>query len=268
MPIFDPDKSMSLHGVAGSRYGFSATRVDHLGAAEWTLVAIACDVSGSVGGFERDIEGVLESVAEACRLSPRADHLMLRAVAFDQALREVHGYKPLTDVRPGDYAGALAIGGSTALHDAAHNTVGSLVAYAQALTARGMAVNALLFVITDGEDNASTLGADAVKTAIADAVTAEALESIETVLVGVNTASTGAGRALMDFSARAGFDHFLDLARADARTLAGLADFVSTTIAARSMLLGSGQSTPLRPLGPRGQRGPRGPRRPIGPSTP
>lgn len=245
MPILDPNKSMTHHTVSGSRYGFSATRIDALGAAEWTLVAIACDVSGSVGGFEREMEAAIKAVVEACRLSPRADHLMLRTVAFDQRLREVHGFKPLADCHPADYDGALAIGGTTALYDAAHNAVSATVQYGAALAQRGMAVNAILFVITDGGDNASTVNAGAVKHAIAQAVQSEALESVQTLLVGVNVDNSGVGAYLMDFSVKAGFDHYLALADANSRTLAGLADFVSQSIAAQSMYLGSGLSATL-----------------------
>jgi len=245
MPILDPNQSMTQHTVAGSRYGFSATRIDGLGAAEWTLVAIACDVSGSVGGFERDMEAAVKAVVEASRLSPRADHLMLRLIAFDNSVREVHGFKPLADCRPADYDRALAIGGTTALFDAAHNTVAATVQYGAALSQRGMAVNAIIFVITDGDDNASTVSAAAVKHAIAEAVRGEALESVQTLLVGVNVKGTGIGAYLMDFSAKAGFDHYLELADANPRTLAGLADFVSQSIAVQSMYLGTGLSGPL-----------------------
>lgn len=240
MPVFDPNARLAHFTLAGSAYGFSGTRLGALGASEWTLVSIVADVSGSVSGFERDIEGVMRSVAEACRVSPRADHLMLRAVAFDSRVHEIHGFKPLSDIAPSEYDHALAIGGATALYDAAHNAVTAMTTYADGLTGAGMAVNGLVVVITDGEDNASTLDAKALARAVAGAVSGEALESVVTVLVGVNTAASGVGAYLMQLSSAAGFDHFVDLARADARTLAGLADFVSRSIYAQSICLGTG----------------------------
>ena len=240
MPILDPTRPLAQHTLAGSAYGFSATRVDHLGASEWTLVTIACDVSGSVSGFERDMERAIRAVVEACRLSPRADHLMLRTVAFDHALHEVHGFRPLADGRPQDYDGALRIGGTTALYDAAHNAVTATVAYASTLAQHGLTANAILFVLTDGADNASTVDAPAVRAAVAAAVHSEALESVLTVLVGVNVDATGVSAYLADFSAQAGFDRYVALAQADPRTLAGLADFVSRSIAAQSQVLGRG----------------------------
>ena len=39
-----------------SGYGYSATRLDDLGAAEYTLVSIVCDVSGSIGAFQDELE--------------------------------------------------------------------------------------------------------------------------------------------------------------------------------------------------------------------
>ncbi|PIE20199.1 MAG: hypothetical protein CSA66_01190 [Proteobacteria bacterium] len=245
MPILDPNDNLRTHKIAGSRYGFSGTRVDQLGASEWTLVAVAADVSGSVQPFVREIEGVIASTVQACRLSPRSDHLMLRVVAFDGALHEVHGFKPLAEARPDDYRGALSAGGLTALYDAAHNAVSATVQYGEALTARGMAVNAILFVITDGGDNASTEGPAAVAEAVRRAVRSEALESVLTVLVGVNVTDPAIGGYLTDLSTQAGFDHYLELGDADARTLAGLADFVSRSIAAQSIVLGTGGPSAL-----------------------
>ena len=37
-------------------YGFSAAKIDDLGATEYTLASIVCDSSSSVGGFEKEIE--------------------------------------------------------------------------------------------------------------------------------------------------------------------------------------------------------------------
>jgi len=225
--------------LAGSAYGFSGTRLDALGASEYTLVSIAADQSGSVASFRTEIEACLGEIVSACRASSRADHLMMRLTAFDGTLSEVHGFKPLPTLDPGDYAGCLSCGGSTALYDAAHNAVASVVSYGHTLGQGDLLVNGLVFVLTDGGDNASHVDAAAVRRAVADAVSAEQLQSIRTVLVGVGVGSHTSS-ALMKFSADAGFDEYIAIDQADAAALKRLARFAVRSISASSTALGSG----------------------------
>jgi len=239
MPIFDPT-DLSSRILTGSHYGYSGTRIGRLGASEYTLVAIAADVSGSVHAFKAEIEACIQETVRACRQAPRADNLMLRLVEFDDSLNELHGFKPLIECKPADYAGLLNVGGCTALYDAAHNAVASVSDYGRDLVDNGLSANAIVFVITDGGDNASTLTPQSVREAVDEAITDESIESVITVLVGVNVRSPQLAQALMDVSAAVGFDHYLELDRADATTLARLADFLSRSIAAQSQVLGSG----------------------------
>lgn len=239
MPIFDTTH-LTSHTLIGSHYGYSGTRIGHLGATEYTLVAIAADVSGSVRGFKDRIEACIQTTVRACRRAPRADNLMLRLLEFDSQVTELHGFKPLIECKPADYKTCLSIGGTTALFDASHNAISSVADYGRDLVKNGLSANAIVFVITDGGDNASTLTAGSVRDAVRDAITGEAIESMVTVLVGVNVQSTNTARALMDFSSTAGFDHYLELDKADEATLARLADFLSRSIAAQSNVLGSG----------------------------
>ena len=237
---------MFTAGVTGSTYGYSGTRFGDLGASEYTLVAIAADQSGSVHAFRTEIEACLKSIVVACRSSPRADHLMLRLSTFDDHVHEVHGFKPLPTCAPDAYDGCVRAGGCTALHDAAHNAVASVVGYGTQLTQRGLTVNGIVFVVTDGCDNRSSLTASAVADAVRDATQSESLEGVLTVLVGVNVQDRSVGKRLMQLSTTAGFDHYLELAKADAKTLAGLAAFASRSIALTSTALGSG--APVRSL--------------------
>jgi uncharacterized protein YegL len=245
MPLFD-DPDMQTHALGGSPYGFSGKRVAELGASEYTLAVIAADVSGSVSSFRLQIERCVKEIAAACRRSPRADHLLLRTLTFDQRLSEVHGFRPLTECDPDRYDGCIVIGGCTALYDAAHNAVASVADYGASLSAADFGVNAIVFVLTDGCDNASTFGVREVEVALRRAVTSEALESVVSVLVGVNVSDRAVGAALLDFSAKAGFTQYVEIGKADAKTLARLAAFVSRSIAAQSRSLGTGgPSLPL-----------------------
>lgn len=245
MPVFDPSAPMVSRRLAGSAYGYSATRLDALGAAEYTLVAVAADQSGSVAGFRVEIERCLAEIVRACRAHPRAEHVMLRTVAFDDALHEVHGFRPLPSLDPASYAGCLRAGGSTALHDAALNAVASVTSYGDTLAGADFAVNGLVFVLTDGEDNASAASASAVRAAVAAAVASERLSGVRTVLVGVGVGGPTSA-ALMRFSAEAGFDDYVGIETADAASLQRLAAFASRSIAVSSTALGAGASPVAR----------------------
>jgi len=239
MPILN-DTSLDQITLPNSHYGYSATRLDELGATEYTVVTIACDVSGSTAAFTFDMEAAITQIVQACKSSPRADNLLLRLVAFDDTVSELHGFKLLENCHLADYGGILRAGGSTALYDAAENSVSSTINYGHKLLSGDFSANAILFVITDGMDNASRLPAGKVKEALAKAVTSEALESIVSVLIGVNVQDPHASRFLRQFKGEANFTQYVELDKADAKTLARLAEFVSRSIGAQSQSLGTG----------------------------
>ena len=242
MPIIN-DPNLDQVNLPNSHYGYSATRLDELGATEYTVVTIVCDVSGSTATFTFDMEAAITRIVQACKLSPRADNLLLRLVVFDDTLNELHGFKLLENCNLADYGGILRPGGSTALFDATENAVISTINYGQKLLAGDFSANSIFFVITDGVDNASRLPANKVKEALSKAVTSEALESVVSVLIGVNVQDPQVGSYLKQFQTVAGFTQYIELDKADAKTLARLAEFVSKSISAQSQALGTGGSS-------------------------
>jgi len=239
MPILN-DTTLDQITLPNSHYGYSATRLDELGATEYTVVTIACDVSGSTAAFIFDMESAITRIVQACKSSPRADNLLLRLLAFDDTLSELHGFKLLESCNLADYGGILHAGGSTALYDAAENAVSSTINYGQQLLSGDFSANAILFVITDGMDNASRLPAKKVKEALARGISGEALESLVSVLIGVNVQDPQAVKFLRQFQVEANFTQYVELDQADAKTLARLAEFVSRSISAQSQALGTG----------------------------
>ena len=233
------------HHIAGSHYGFSAKRIEDLGACEYTLVGLAADSSGSVCQFQREIEEAIKNIVLACYRSPRADNLMLRFTRFDDSVHEVHGLKPLPECHPADYDHTLVAGGCTALYDATHNAITAIGRYAESLSQRDFDVNGIVFVVTDGGDNASTMTSQSVKEALAQTVSAEHLESLTTILIGVNVKDATISSYLKAFSRDAGFDRYIELERADEQTLAHLADFMTQSISMQSRALGTGLKSTL-----------------------
>src|SRR5215510_1584041 len=245
MPVIN-DTQLDRVVLPNSHYGYSATRLDDLGATEYTIATIVADVSGSTSAFIFDMEAAITRIVQACKFSPRADNLLLRLIAFDDSLSELHGFKLLENCHLADYGGSLKSGGATALYDATENAVASTTNYAQKLAAGDFSANAILFVITDGMDNASKISSKGVKAAFAESIKSEALESVVSVLIGVNVNDHQVSRCLKDFHIEAGFTQYVELDKADTKTLARLAEFVSQSISAQSQALGAGgASQPL-----------------------
>jgi len=241
MPKFkDVNDGLEQHNIGGTHFGFSAAKISDLGASEYTLATVVIDVSGSVEPFRKDMEAALKTVVQSCRRSPRADNLMLRVVLFDTQVQAFHGFKPLAGCNEGDYTGCLPPGGMTALFDATYNATKAMTQYGADLTKNDFQVNAALFVITDGADNASKVSASMVAQAIQEARTSEALESIMPVLIGVNTDAGGLNQWLDVFKQGAGFQQYVAIGQADEKTLAKLGGFISKSISSQSQSLGSG----------------------------
>lgn len=239
MPLLFGD-DLQRRQLSTGQYGYSATRLNNLGAAEYTLVTIVCDVSPSVDQFRKQMEEAIKQIVVSCQYSPRADNLLIRLMTFDTNVYEPHGYKLLQSCMPIDYDGILDGKGGTALFDAAENALAATVHYGTELANNSLAVNAIVFVITDGEDNSSKQTAKAVKAVLDQAKSTEALESMVTVLVGVNVQNVKIARYLQNFYYEAGFSQYIELDNANAATLARLADFVSRSISSQSQALGGG----------------------------
>jgi hypothetical protein len=244
MPVLN-DVSIDQIDLLGSHYGYSATRIENLGATQYTVATVVVDVSGSTYAFRLEMESAIAEIVRACKYSPRADNLLLRLLQFDTRLDEVHGFKLLENCNTSDYAGVLRTGGNTALYDAAENAISATVDYSGRLAAASFTANAILFVITDGMDNASKLPASAVKEVLNRAVSSEALESVVSILVGVNVQDKEVSRHLKEFKNKAGFGQYIEIDKADADSLAGLAHFVSKSITLQSQVLGGGSSQTL-----------------------
>ncbi len=245
MPILADEDGMEKHtGIGG--FQFSATKIENLGATEYTLFGLAVDTSGSLSGFDSELEACLKSVVESCQRSPRADNLMARVLTFSSRAEEVHGYKPLADCHLGSYSGKTRTGGSTCLYDTSVDLIDSMSVYGKALLAQDYATNGIVCVVTDGIDECSTLTAKEVKAAIGRAMQSESLESLVTILIGVNVQSAHVGQYLQRFKDEAGFTQYVEAKDATPKTLAKLAGFISKSVSSQSQSLGT--KAPSQPL--------------------
>lgn len=239
MPLLQQNTDdMQLLPIPGvGSFQFSAIRPDKLGASEYTLVTIAVDISGSVSSFAKELNDTVKAIVQACQKSPRAENLMIRIVTYNDTLYEVHGFKPLNLISPNDYLG-LTCGGMTALYDATYTSIGATLAYAKNLISQDFSVNGAVYIITDGQDNQSITTPAQIAKVMNTAIKGEEIESLISVLVGVNAQDSKT--YLEDFKNKANLTQFVDVGDATPQRLAKLAGFVSKSISSQSQALGSG----------------------------
>ena len=233
---------MEIGQVAGRQnFQFSGVRTERLSATEYTLVTIAVDVTGSVCDFENELRQCLIAAIQACQNSPRSEYLLARVIFFSdrfpQGVKEVHGFLPLEEIDLNVYS-ALRANGMTTLYDACYSSIGAMNEYARKLRADDFGVNAIAFILTDGDDNASMATPAMVKEEIQKGVKGEFLESMVAILVGVNAENYA--QELQKFQREVGITQYVDVGQATERELAKLADFVSRSISLQSQALADG----------------------------
>jgi uncharacterized protein YegL len=233
-----PSNELKQNSLTVSSYGYSAVGMEALGATEYTLVTVVVDESGSTRGFRGDMEACLAEVIGACRKSPRADNLMLRMVAFDDTVREIQGFKPLMDCDEKSCQGCMKGGGSTALIDAAINAIEAEADYGRELVKKEYAANGIAVILTDGMDNMSTNTVAKLAEVIKKATSNRGMETLITILVGVNDAQYATD--LQQVMTDAGMTQYVGLGDASAQRLAKLAKFVSKSVASQSQAIGTG----------------------------
>lgn len=232
--------------VAQASYGFSKTRLADFQSSEYTLVDIWADASGSVKGHQDKIESAIQTAVESCRKSPRADNLLIRFGVFGSNVCIVHDYKLLKEIKPNEYLNSIVPQGMTALRDAASQMFTGFRDAAKSLRDHDYEVNAIGFIITDGEDTASVTGPAGVKTSRDELVSSEAVDSYRAVIIAINNSTPQFRVAMEKFADGCGFDQIVDVGNATPEALAKLAKFVGSSISSQSSSLGTG--SPSQPV--------------------
>ena len=243
-----PDAMASL--TTPSKFVFSTVPVNTLGATEYTLATIVVDESGSVSGFQKELERCLKTVLGSCtgtskKPNPRSDNLLLRAMAFSDDVREIHGFRPVNDIKTDEYTGAVTIRGCTALYDAVTSAVEASEVLGKNLVDQEFTANAVIYVITDGCDNRSSTTPKTIRKALDRVAKSEKLASIAVILIMVGAADAGAKSELDRFVADAALTQFVDLTDLFAsanpeKALGILAGLISKSVSSTSTSLASG----------------------------
>jgi len=245
--LMQQDDNTQEFKIAGpGNFTFSAIRIEDLGASEYTLVTVICDVTGSVRDFADELLKMIKTVAKACKKNARAENLLLRYIIFNNDIIEVHGFLPIPSINEDDYE-QLRPSGSTALFDATFSGIGATLKMAESLAAQDFDVNGCVYIITDGDDNASTSVPSMIKDQINKALTGEELETLTTILIGIFDPNSPdksyfSGK-LDDFHKVANLSQYINAGDATPATLAKLGNLISQSISSVSQTLGSGQAS-------------------------
>lgn len=232
-------QQLDTFAIPGSNYGYTGAKIDTLTSFQNTLALGLLDESGSTIPFARPMELMVKEIIKSLRHSPHADNLMYRHCHFATDFREHHGFVPLGQINEDQYDGCYKPNGRTSLYDSCHRVIRELLDYGEKQAEQRYQCNGIIYIITDGQDYGSTLKVPDVKDALQKAIQSESLESLVTILIGVNP-DPHVQADLQTFQQEAGFTRYIPLDDANEKTLAKLANFISQSISSQSQALGSG----------------------------
>lgn len=234
-----PKSQMLSFMVPNTNFGYTGANVATLASFENTLTVGLFDESGSTTPFARQMELCIQEIIKGLRTSPRASNLMYAQYHFDTSFREFHGFKPLIECNEADYDGCWGGGGKTTFYDSLDKVLRFILDYARQQAAQHYVCNGILYVLTDGCDFGSTLTQRDNKKTLAEILTAEELESLLTVMIGINP-DPGVQKALEATAKEIGFSAYIPVEKADEKTLAKISGFVVSQSVSQSQHLGSG----------------------------
>lgn len=247
MPKLLVDAEVNVNTNHG--FSYSHIGVEKLEASNYTIVHIVIDKSGSVYNFKKELEDICKVYVESCQDSPESENLLIRVTAFDNNMgvdiEEIHGYTLFSAIDPNQYDGTINPRGGTPLYDATLDSLESLKDFSEKLYEEQHLCNAILFVITDGEENASNNSLADVTKLMKKVHRDEQLESFTSILIGVNTDDSYIKEYLENYHKDADFDQYVDIDKADKKGLAKLAKFVSQSVSSTSQALGGGNASQL-----------------------
>ena len=169
---------------------------DHVDGADATLVSVVIDMSGSMGAHARAVIDAYNTMQKALTEAKASSAILTTTWTFSDALALHSGFEAVGRKPPLTSATYQPSGG-TALYDAVLAAMTGLVSYSQALWDGGIPTRRVLFVLSDGEDNASRAPVSSVARA-ASALAAD--EAYTLAFAGFGGGDLGAVAKAMGFS--------------------------------------------------------------------
>lgn len=230
--------------IPGGGYGYTGAAIDDIQSVTNTLAAVLFDESGSTRSFSRQMELASKKIIAFLRMCPEADNLIFRQDHFDTDIKEVIGWTPLAGVEDDVFDGCWAGGGCTALYYSEDHVSKYMQDYAHQLAQQRYISNGIICTMTDGGNYTPAgpgngVGEDVAKKAFAELVANEDMESIVSILIGINPAQSVQDE-LQRHADEVGYTRYLPVEKADEATLAKIADFISKSIQSQSQALKTG----------------------------
>ncbi len=166
-------------------YNFGNYNPEDVEVAETINAVFVVDTSTSVMSYGQELNKALNEFTQRMQKSHAASNLFVSLIEFNDNINVTTGFRPISEIQPIDLV--PRIGGCTALYKACAAGLKNALDYRKDLENAGVNCKTLLFVITDGEDNASgnVVAAD-VKSMIDDLLKEERnFFSFESILFGV-----------------------------------------------------------------------------------
>ena len=140
---------------------FNAQNFDPNSLANQTSTAIMCvvvtDVSPSISNYVDAMNTASRDVfMQELKNSHRKNDILIKNITFCEKVEHKSGFLPILNLQD-DYLDVKPQGRSTALYQAVDEAVSHAVSYREDLEAQGIEVRTTIFIITDGEDNSSSL---------------------------------------------------------------------------------------------------------------
>lgn len=171
-------------------FGFDNFNPEEIQSDEVILVTIACDISPSMEPREAELNAAFTGFLSEMQGSHVASKLMVKTIEFNEKVTHKTGFQPITSLDVNHFSFKPS-GSSTALADAAFEAVEETLKYRKSLEDTGVNVKALVFVITDGEENSSRRALNSVDSLIKDVLKEERnVFSFETILFGIGQQSS------------------------------------------------------------------------------
>jgi uncharacterized protein YegL len=175
---------------------FNAQNFDPNSLANQTSTAIMCvvvtDVSPSISNYVDAMNTASRDVfMSELKNSHRKNDILIKNITFCEKVEHKSGFLPILNLQD-DYLDVKPQGRGTALYQAVDEAVSHAVSYREDLEAQGIEVRTTIFIITDGEDNSSSLQSlNSIKAQINDLRSNEAWASTFTInMLGVGNEPT------------------------------------------------------------------------------
>lgn len=227
-----------MEGDGVGNFKFSTVAVENLDEMEYTLVSLEVDTSSSVWDFADDLLEAIKSSVRSLKQSSKAENILLRVNTFNSegGSMEIHGFRELNTINEDDYD-PLSCGGMTALRDAFYDSIGAISKLGTKMSfEKDQTVNGLVVAITDGCENDSGQTLNDWNKLITALKKNEELESVTTILVGIN--ATSALPELQKFQTEHSIDEFVDCGD----DVAKVGKLISKSVSSTSKSLGSGSA--------------------------